>query len=215
MNQMQSKESDTLSGTRRIWLLLLLLVLIVVLVTYDQGSARVYGEKAYGYGEKAYTSATTLTEKATRWAKQLYECGLPGCKAEKTTAPVTTASVTPNQPAAAGQENTLATTPSAAPGMPATGTEQKSEWAAATASPAAPAQDTSAPGGRLSPAARTNRRIRLILPIRPTRALDPAAPVVDLPRRPVRLPAPVAAPSAAASSAPAIAPADLPHHRRI
>ena len=117
MNQMQSNESDSLSGTRRIWLLLLLLVLIVVLVTYDQGSARVYGEKAY-------TSATTLTEKATRWAKQLYECGLPGCKAGQTTA-----RVEPNQPATTVQQNAPVAAPSAAS---TTGSEPKSEWAVAT-----------------------------------------------------------------------------------
>lgn len=140
MNQMQSKESDSLSGTRRIWLLLLLLVLIVVLVTYDQGSAKVYGEKAY-------TSATTLTEKATRWAKQLYECGLPGCKAGQTTAPVTTARVEPNPPDAAGQQNAPTAASSA---MSATGNEPKSEWAVATTSPHAPtpAPEIPAPGAQ-------------------------------------------------------------------
>jgi hypothetical protein len=207
MNQMQSKESDTLSGTRRIWLLLLLLVLIVVLVTYDQGSARVYGEKAYGYGEKAYTSATTLTEKATRWAKQLYECGLPGCKAEKTTEPVTTASVTPNPSAAAGHENPLATTPSATPGMPATGTEQKSEWAVATASPAAPAQDTSAPGG-LAQSGSQNQPTYPAYPAYPPYSSFGSGSSGGGSSAPAgETPAPAAAPSAAASSAPATAPA--------
>jgi len=201
MNQMQSKESDTLSGTRRIWLLLLLLVLIVVLVTYDQGSARVYGEKAYGYGEKAYAGATTLTEKATRWAKQLYECGLPGCKGEKTTAPVTTTSVTPNPPAAAGQGNTLATTPSAAPGMPASGNEQKSEWAAATASPAVPAQDKSAPEGQ----AQSSGMPYPAYP--PYSSFGSGSSGGGSSAPPSESTAPVAASSAAASSAPAIAPA--------
>ena len=129
MNQMQSNESDSLSGTRRIWLLLLLLVLIVVLVTYDQGSAKVYGEKAY-------TSATTLTEKATRWAKQLYECGLPGCKTGQTTASVTTARVEPNQPATTVQQNAPVAASSA---ISTTGNEPKSEWAVATTPPHAPA----------------------------------------------------------------------------
>ena len=203
MNQMQSKESDTLSGTRRIWLLLLLLVLIVVLVTYDQGSARVYGEKAYGYGEKAYTSATTLTEKATRWAKQLYECGLPGCKAEKTTAPVTTASITPNLPAATGQENTLATTPSATPGMPATGTEQKSEWAAATTSPAAPAQDTSAPGGQAQSGSQNQPTYPAYPAYPPYSSFGSGSSGGGSSAPASETPAPAAAPSAAASSAPA------------
>lgn len=93
MNDMQSKDPDALSGTRKIWLLLLLIVLVVVLVIYDQGAAN-------QYGEKAYAKATTLTEKVTHWAKQIYACGLPGCKPEKTAQPnvtVATASAEPNQ----------------------------------------------------------------------------------------------------------------------
>jgi hypothetical protein len=63
--------------TRRIWLWLLLLVLIVVLFTYDQGAMR-------DYGEKAYSQTETLMAKVSRKAKELYHCGLAGCKSSTT-----------------------------------------------------------------------------------------------------------------------------------
>jgi len=207
MNQMQSKEPDSMSGTRRIWLLLLLLVLIVVLVTYDQGSARVYGEKAY-------TSATTLTEKATRWAKQLYECGLPGCKSVKTPAPATAANVQPNTPASAGKENTPSTTPA----MPAPGNEQKSAWALA-----APPSDMSSPGSQEQSGSQ-NYPSQAAYPAYPpssafgagNAASGSAAPAAETPAAPAQPPQPpqppVTAPIAAAAPAtPAADSAQLPY----
>jgi hypothetical protein len=213
MNQMQSKESDSLSGgTRRIWLLLLLLVLIVVLVTYDQGSAKVYGEKAY-------TSATTLTEKVTRWAKKIYECGLPGCKSEQATAPVANARVEPNLPAAAGQESVPAARASA---LPATGSEQKSEWAIATTTPP-PAQEAPAsaaqaqsgsPGYPPSPAYPAYPPSSAFGSASSAGAASTPATESPAPVAPAQLsaaPASAPAPAPAASTPPVAEPAALPY----
>ncbi len=76
-----TKETGAMSGVLRIWLLLLLLVLIVVLVTYDQGAVK-------DYSGKAIAGADSFAEKVSRKARDLYECGLPGCKSSKPVAVV-------------------------------------------------------------------------------------------------------------------------------
>jgi len=59
-------------GSRQFWLFLLLIVLIVALVVYDHGAVRHYGQQAYSGAEHA-------AQKASKWAKNLYACGIPGC----------------------------------------------------------------------------------------------------------------------------------------
>lgn len=73
-------------GSRQFWLFLLLIVLIVALVVYDHGAVR-------HYGQQAYSKAEIATHKVSKWAKNLYACGIPGCgpkSGNATTSPMQT-----------------------------------------------------------------------------------------------------------------------------
>ena len=67
-----SNEPVSNGGNRQFWLFLLLIVLIVALVVYDHGAVRNYGQQAYSRAEHG-------AQKASKWAKNLYACGIPGC----------------------------------------------------------------------------------------------------------------------------------------
>lgn len=156
MAEAYSQDPATIYGTsgrgqtRRIWLWLLLLVLIVVLFTYDQGAMK-------GYGEKAYLKTESLVTKVTRRARDLYACGLAGCKSASTA--LASKTETPEVPATpADMASAVQTLPTAPTGADVVVSPQPSVVGEAAVAPAEAQQpDTainapSAPGPEASPA---------------------------------------------------------------
>jgi hypothetical protein len=116
-------------GSRQFWLFLLLIVLIVALVVYDHGAVRHYGQQAYSRAEHA-------AQKASKWAKNLYACGIPGCGPKSGTANTSPMQTAPGMVAIADPN------PNTAPAAPNAPAATNTEPAAGADTQAAPPENT-------------------------------------------------------------------------